>query len=208
MEITDAACDFIRIWSVSTSRGSFPDHLWKFALRNLPTWQSPRSPTNAHIYRNLWLTMCEIYQRCVEPFGPRLQIASQWCAHHAAAQAQCNHSEEQYQQRRSNKLPSQHRQASGSIKTFLLCTLYTTTSWLQHQSLQQFQHLMWGYRHYTRRFQALAYSILYGICFMHILYDGNNLIIFILLLCRIHKLLTNRRGKKQHAAVSCKHATR
>lgn len=114
-------------------------------------WRSPTSRANAHIYWHLWLAMCEICQRRAEPFGPRLQIVSQWCAHQAAAQARCgvhgNNSEEQYQQSRSNKLPSQETQAPGSIKLSFYAP-FRATSRLWHQSLQQFQPLILGYRCY------------------------------------------------------------
>lgn len=178
-------------------------------------WQSLTSGAKAHIYRHLWLATCEICQRRTEPFGPRLQIVSQWCAHQAAAQARCSahgkNSEEQYQQRRSNKLPLKKTRASGSIKLFL-CTFYShitavtsvnaavsaadVSLWTKHTSFSSFKlldSLVMGYALCIFCSWAIIWSFLHHLCAGYMSWLS-------VLDCTPNTLLTNTREKKQHSA--------
>lgn len=122
---------YLHLWSL---------HFWIILLRpflevcshRFAIWQFPTRPTNAHIYRHLWLSICEICQRFVESFGPRLRIASQWSAHQAAAQARCCVHDNTITLRSSSHREDlirflQQRQASGSIKLFFYAP-FTATS--------------------------------------------------------------------------------
>lgn len=178
-------------------------------------WQSLTSGAKAHIYRHLWLATCEICQRRAEPFGPRLQIVSQWCAHQAAARARCsvhgNNSEEQYQQSRSNKLPSQENTGLWVYKTFL-CTFYShitavtsvnaavsapgVSLWTWHTSFSSFRFvtsLVVGYALSIFCTLVIIWSFLHHFCagFMSRLS---------ILECTPNTQLTNTREKEQHSA--------
>lgn len=137
-----------------------------------------------HLLTSLALNVWNILEMCRAIWTKTANCVSVMCTSGCSTSLvlcaqQHNNNEEQYQQRRSNKLPST-KTGFWVHKTFLLCTFYSHIS-------QQLQHLMWGYQHYIRRFQALAYSVLDGICFMN-LYNGNNFIILISLLYRTQKL--------------------
>lgn len=135
-EIVSAACDFICIWGVSTSRWPYPDHLLKFALTNLPCGSPPNEPHKSR-FTDVFGSRCVKYQQMWGAiFAKTAYCVSVMCTSGCSTglvpcARQHKNSEEQYQQRSQNNLPPQQRQASGSMRLFL-CTLYSRN--MQHQS--------------------------------------------------------------------------
>lgn len=158
-----AGQDFMCTWGASTSTWYCTDHLWKFAFTNLRPSGSPWRAEQRHIFTDIfgWRRV-----KYVRDARSHLDRDCRLCRSDVRIRLQHRHGvvcTAIILRSSTNKVdlisfPLKKTQASGSIKLFY--APFTATSQLWHQSMQQFQHLMLVYGHYSHPFLALDSSLL------------------------------------------------